>query len=250
MEETVEPRILTAGVDKMLSELDDHKASGPDDIGPVILKNLRPFISPTLQHIFQRSLEEGCVPEDWLHANVTPIYKKGCRSDPANYRPISLTSVCCKLLEHVIVSGLMSHLDQHKVLHPHQHGFRKGLSCETQLIEFSHELLQSMHAGHQTDMVVLDFAKAFDKVNHLKLIHKLETYGIDTSTTRWIRSFLTNRSQIVVLDGERSDRVPVTSGVCRDRCWDQCCFWSISTICPAASHQKCASLTTRSCTAG
>lgn len=197
----------------MLSELDDRKASGPDGIGPTVLKNLRPSISPTLQHIFQCSLDQGRVPEDWRQANVSPIYKKGCSSDPANYRPISLTSVCCKLLEHAIVSSLTAHLDQHKILHQHQHGFRKGLSCETQLLEFSHELLQTMHEGQQTDIVVLDFAKAFDKVNHSKLIYKLQSCGVDTCTVRWIRSFLSNRSQSVVLGGAKSDSVPVTSGV-------------------------------------
>jgi len=206
-------RIQESGVDKLLSNLDERKAPGPDGISPAILKNLRPSISSSLRYIFQHSLDTGCVPTDWRCANVSPVYKKGNRSDPANYRPISLTAVCCKIMEHVIVSSVMNHLDNHQALHPNQHGFRKGLSCETQLIEFSHALLQTMHSGHQTDIVVLDFAKAFDKVNHSKLIAKLEAYGIDTPTTHWIKSFLSQRSQSVVLDGVRSDSVPVTSGV-------------------------------------
>ena len=204
--------IKTAGIDKLISELDEHKACGPDGIRPIILKRLRASISPTLQCIFSKSLAEGQVPDDWKHANVTPLHKKGNRNDPANYRPISLTCVCCKLMEHIVVSNFMRHLEANHILNPNQHGFRKGLSCETQL-EFSHALLTNMHIGHQTDIIILDFAKAFDKVNHNKLIHKLKTHKVDMLTVEWIEAFLSNRSQIVVLDGTSSDSFPITSGV-------------------------------------
>ena len=205
--------IKTAGIDKLISELDEHKACGPDGIRPIVLKRLRASTSPTLQCIFSKSLAEGQVPDDWKHANVTPLHKKGNRNDPANYRPISLTCVCCKLMEHIVVSNFMRHLEASHILNPNQHGFRKGLSCETQLVEFSHALLTNMHIGHQTDIIILDFAKAFDKVNHNKLIHKLKAHRVDMLTVEWIEAFLSNRSQIVVLDGTSSDSVPVTSGV-------------------------------------
>ena len=205
--------IKTAGIDKLISELYEHKACGPDGIRPIIVKRLRASISPTLQCTFSKSLAEGQVPDDWKHATVTPLHKKGNRNDPANYRPISLTCVCCKLMEHIVVSNSMRHLEANHSLNPNQHGFRKGLSCEPQLVEFSQALLTTIHIGHQTDIIILDFAKAFDKVNHNKLIHKLKAHRVDMLTVERIEAFLSNISQIVVLDGTSSDSVPVTSGV-------------------------------------
>ena len=202
--------IKTAGIDKLISELDEHKACGPDGIRPIILKRLRSSISPTLQCIFPKSLAEGQVPDYWRHANITPIHNKENRNDPANYRPISLTCVCCKLMEHIVVSNFMRHLEANHILNPNQHGFRKGLSCETQLVELSHALLTNMHIGHQTDIIILDFAKAFDKVNHNKLIYKLKAHRVDVLTVEWIEAFLSSRSQVVVLDGTSSDSVPVS----------------------------------------
>ena len=107
----------------------------------------------------------------------------------------------------------MSHLDNQAILVDNQHGFRRGRSCETQLAELTHDLLTSMHNGRQTDMIVMDFSKAFDKVSHNKLISSLHEYGIDSTTLEWIRSFLSGRTQSVVVDGAESDRLPVTSGV-------------------------------------
>ena len=205
--------IKTAGIDKLISELYEHKACGPNVIRPIIVKRLRASISPTLQCIFSKSLAEGQVPDDWKHATVTPPHKKGNRNDPADYGPISLICVCCKLMEHIVVSNFMRHLEANHSLNPNQHGFRKGLSCEPQLVEFSHALLTNIHIGHQTDIIILDFAKAFDKVNHNKLIHKLKAHIVDMLTIERIEAFLSNISQIVVLDGTSSDSVPVTSGV-------------------------------------
>ena len=199
--------------DKLISELDEHKACGPDGIRPIILKRLRASISPTLQCIFAKSLAEGQVPDDWKHANVTPLHKKGNRNDPANYRPISLTCVCCKLMEHIVVSHFRRHLEANYILNPNKHGFRKGLSCETQPVEFSHALLSNLHLGHQTDIIILDFAKTFDTVNHHKIIYKLKAHRVDMLTVEWIEAFLSSRYQVVVLDGTSSDTVPVTYGV-------------------------------------
>ena len=130
-----------------------------------------------------------------------------------NYRPIALTCIACKLFEYIVTSSVMSHLDNQKILLDNQHGFRRGRSCETQLTELKHDLLTSMHNGIQTDMIVMDFSKAFDKVAHNKLISFLHGYGIDSTTMEWIRSFLSGRTQSVVVDGAESDTLPVTSGV-------------------------------------
>ena len=117
------------------------KAIGPDNIPNQALKLAADEIARVLQHIFQHSLDTGELPLDWRRANITPIYKKGQTTDPANYRPVSLTyKYFCKLLEHIIDSNLMKHLSKHGILSDHQHVFRKARSCETQPIPAeSHE---------------------------------------------------------------------------------------------------------------
>ena len=128
-------------------------------------------------------------------------------------RPISLTCILCKLLEHIITSTVVKHLDQNKILYDLQHGFRAKKSCETQLTMLIEELHQNLKEGTQTDVILLDFSKAFDKVSHEKLIHKLHGFGIRGRTLSWIKAFLNGRSQTVVLEGDCSEEVPVTSGV-------------------------------------
>ena len=104
--------------------------------------------------------------------------KKGDKSTPANYRPVSLTCILCKLMEHVVYSQMGSHLDNHDILHQNQHGFRKGLSCETQLVGTIQDWASSINSKGQTDVILLDFSKAFDKVSHRKLLHKIHHYGV------------------------------------------------------------------------
>jgi len=117
------------------------------------------------------------------------------------------------MMEHIIVSNIMKHCDKHNILAKEQHGFRGKRSCETQLAGFIHDLASSLDKGKQTDCIILDFAKAFDKVSHSKLLLKLKSYGIKNETFSWISSFLSNRSQRVVLNDTYSDSVPVESGV-------------------------------------
>ena len=121
--------------------------------------------------------------------------------------------MCCKLLEHVVAKDLLTHLDNNKILSDTQHGFRQSRSCETQLVQFVDELLQHMCDGKQIDAVVMDFSKAFDMVPHNSLLVKLASYGVQSYNSAWIKSFLSDRSQCVVVDGIPSDPAPVTSGV-------------------------------------
>ena len=116
-------------------------------------------------------------------------------------------------MEHIITSHIMKHADTHNILYPLQHGFRKGLSCETQLIEFVDDITRNIDAGKQTDCLIMDFSKAFDKVTHSLLQHKLDHYDIRGKTGEWIKTFLSDRSQSVVIEGESSDKIPVESGV-------------------------------------
>ena len=139
----------------------------------------------------QQSQDTGDLPLDWRQANISPIYKKGATTSPANYRPVSLTSNCCKLLEHIIDSQIMRHLSKHKILADHQHAFRKARSCESQLILTAHDLSLNLDNKTTTDIAVLDFSKAFDVMPHERLLLKLDFYGIRNKPLKWIRSFLT-----------------------------------------------------------
>ena len=130
-----------------------------------------------------------------------------------NYRPVSLTSVPCKLLEHIMFRHIMTHLDAHNVLVDHQHGFRSNRSCETQLINTIEHLTRSINNRNQTDLLILDFRKAFDNVAHKRLLLKLEHYGIRGHHLNWMQSWLSNRTQQVVLEGEYSGKSNVKSGV-------------------------------------
>ena len=121
---------------------------------------------------------QGCVPDDWKLANVAPIFKKGDRGKASNYRPVSLTCISCKLLEHIVSSNVMSHLEAHDILTDAQHGFRRRRSCETQLILTVQDSAQGIEDKQQIDVILLDFSKAFDKVPHRRLLHKLGYYGV------------------------------------------------------------------------
>ena len=124
------------------------------------------------------SINQGKLPNIWKDANVSPVFKKGDKSEPSNYRPISLTCILCKVLEHIVASSLSEHFTDLNILYELQHGFRERRSCETQLIMLIDELCKNMQMGKRTDLIILDFSKAFDKVVHEKLLQKLHFYGI------------------------------------------------------------------------
>ena len=119
-----------------INKLRGDSAAGPDKINPRMLKELAHEMAEPLGRIFNRSLNEGEVPEDWKTANVTPIYKKGAKSNPGNYRPFSLTSLPCRILESIIKDDLMEHLNQNNLINGSQHSFMQGKLCSTNPIEF------------------------------------------------------------------------------------------------------------------
>ena len=205
--------INIAGVTKLLKEIDPYKATGPDSIPAKLLKEMADELSPSLALIFTASLQQGEVPRDWKKALVTPLFKKGDQTNPTNYRPVSLTSICCKLLEHIIHSNVMSHLNAHKIISDIQYGFCKRRSVELQLICTIHDFACNLNEKKRTDAILLDFCKAFDKVSHRHLKLKLEYYGIRNKVLKWISSFLQERTQRVVCGGYTSDSENVISGV-------------------------------------
>ena len=178
--ELPELEISDNGVLKLLQSLNTNKAPGPDRIPNRILKEMAPEIAPILGAIFRQSLTQGELPSDWLSANVSSVYKKSSTQSPANYRPISLTCVSCKLLEHIICSHIHKHLERHKILTSKQHGFRTRHSCETQLLITIDELMKHHNQKHQIDLAVLDFSKAFDTIPTTTPTNGFEhNYGTD-----------------------------------------------------------------------
>ena len=155
-----------------------------------------------IRKIDKISLATGKLQSDWTKANVSPIFKKGEKRDPSNYRHNSLTCVLCKVMEHIIASNLTAHLNRHNILYDLQHGFRQKWSCETQLLQLVEDLGKQLIKCNQIDLVLLDFSKAFDKVNHLKFLLKLSQHGVKGNTLNWIQPFLLGRTQAEVL-GER-----------------------------------------------
>lgn len=201
------------GILKQLRELDKKKGAGPDGLSPALLQFLSIYIYKPLSNLFQYSLDTGNVPHDWREANVVPLYKKGSRTDPLNYRPISLTSIISKILEHVISHDINSYLETNGLFADCQHGFRRHHGCETQLLTTITDLTNSYDLNIPTDIAVLDFQKAFDVVSHPKLILKLFSSGIHPSTIEWIRSWLSHRNLAVTVNGVRSQNHKVSSGV-------------------------------------
>ena len=136
--------------------------------------------------IFDQSLQTGKLPADWTKAKVMPVFKKGDKSLAANYRPVSLTCILFKVLKHILASNIVKHLDGQSILYDLQHGFREKRSCETQLIMLIEDLARSASVGKQTDIILFNFSKAFDKVNHGKLLWKLHQYGINGHVLDWV----------------------------------------------------------------
>ena len=154
------------GITKLFQKQKANKAGGPDDVPAQIIRECAHELAPLYQHLYQQSYDTGKLPTSWTHARVSPIYKKGQRSVPENYRPVSLTSIPCKLMEH-IVSQTWDHLNKYNIVTPNQHGFRAGMSCETQLIETTFDWSTILNkGGAQVDIILLDFSKAFDVVPH------------------------------------------------------------------------------------
>ena len=182
---------------------------------PPIFSHVPPPPPPNLKvapRSLQNSINTGTVPLKWRNVDVCAVFKKGKKSGPANYRPISLTCIASKILEHIIHSHVMKHLQMNNILTDCQHGFRAKRSTESQLILSIHDLANSLDKYKSVLAVVLDFAKAFDKVSHRRLLAKLHNYGIQGKLLCWFESFLTQRSQSVACEGKSSTSSPVKSG--------------------------------------
>ena len=198
---------------KKLTEINVNKTAGVDGIHPKLLFELKNELANPLSKLFSLSVELSIVPQDWRDANVTPLFKKGSRNQPENYRPISLTSIIGKILESIIKDNLVKHLESYNLIRDSQHGFRKGRSCLTNLLDFMEVVTQYLDANQPVDLVYLDFAKAFDKVPFERLFRKLESHGVGGQALQWIKQWLSNRRQRVTINNMFSQWGEVTSGV-------------------------------------
>ena len=201
-------------IEKAIDKLKIDSSPGPDDIPSIFFKKLKREIAKPLRILFEVSFRTGKLPSDWKNANVTPVFKrKGSPAKVENYRPISLTSITSKLMERVISEQMIEFLDCNNLISPHQHGFRSKHSTLTQLLECLQDWSFSVSNGLPTDVIYLDFAKAFDSVSHEKLIYKLQAYGICGDLLEWIKSFLFDRKQRVIIENSPSNYIHVASGV-------------------------------------
>ena len=192
-----------------LKALEVGKATGPDEIPAKLLKETASVIAPSLCKIFNKSLQLGSLPSDWKLANVVPVRKKGAEDHVENYRPISLLPIVSKVFEHCVLNSIRFHLYQ--VISPKQHGFCTGRSCVTNLLEALDHIGSLLDSGSQVDTIYLDMSKAFDKVSHRRLIHKLIQAGFGGNLLNWFCSYLSSRRQRVTVLGATSEDLPVTS---------------------------------------
>ena len=203
---------------KLIDNLNPNKSIGPDDVHARIIKELKEYLAEPLAYLFNSTLRHGKLPHDWKCANISAIFKKGSRNLAENYRPISLTSIVCKMMETLIRDELMQHLQEKNLLSPKQHGFISGRSTVTQLLNYLDKCIASTVDGHMVDSIYLDFAKAFDTVPHKRLIGKLESYGISGCILDWVKDYLSGRTQTVLVNGEKSRTAPVISGIPQGTC--------------------------------
>ncbi len=181
---------------------------------PRVFKELRDEIAPPLTQIFNKSLSEKSIPDDWKQAIISPIFKKGKRNIASNYRPVSLTSIASKLMESFIREQILTHMKKNNLLSNKQFGFLQGRSTVLQLLRILDEWTDILdNSTAKIDAIYLDFSKAFDTVPHKRLINKMKGYGINESTCKWVEDFLSNREHRVKVNGALSSSAKVTSGI-------------------------------------
>lgn len=200
-------------VAKLVKQLKDNKAPGPDTLEAGFLKGIVDNVSEALYLIFRKSLDTAIVPDSWKLSNVTPIFKKGDKKSMDNYRPVSLNSIAGKMFERLIKTAVEGHLEKFHLIKDNQHGFHKNRSCLTNLLDANEYVAEYLDKGIPVDEFFFDFKKAFDKVPHYRLGLKLISYGIKGKVKDWITEWLSNRRQRVVINGVNSQWVEVLSGV-------------------------------------
>ena len=200
-------------IERKLNSLDVNKSKGPDEIPSLILKKFSNLFAKILTLIYTKSYKEGKVPIQMKQANVIPLYKSGDRNLPNNFRPVSLTPIIAKTFESCIYDHLSEYINKNNIITDLQHGFRKNHSTNSNLLMFWDDISALANKGNEISMIYTDLRKAFDSVPHDLLLLKLRKYGVSGLNLSWIKSFLTNRQQTVVINGHKSHAIHVESGV-------------------------------------
>lgn len=196
-----------------IDELKSTSAAGPDGFPAVLLKLCKESLSGPLTIFWKMCLDEGEIPLSLKQSVITPIHKGGSFSKAVNYRPVALTSHVIKIFEKIVRKTIVDFMNDEDKLNPNQHGFRRGRSCLSQLLDHLDYVLSQLELGRNVDVVYLDFSKAFDKVDFEIVLKKIQNLGIRGKVYNFIKSFITNRKQTVTVDGQKSKPVSVLSGV-------------------------------------
>ena len=205
--------ITTTDILDAISKTKDKLTRTPEGIPPYFIKRIVHSIIQPLVYLFNNFLHSNFVPKQWKQAIVIPIHKKGNQNNPKNYRPISLTSSFSRIFEAIISNKIISHLIKNNLLSIHQFGFVSGRSSCSQILSCLHDWFNNFFSNKNTSIVYADIAKAFDSVSHVKLIKIISSFGICPSVTNWLKNFLDNRTQRVVISNTYSQPVEVSSGV-------------------------------------
>ena len=200
-------------VERALRRLNTQKAPGPDGIHPLVLKTLSAELAPVVHQLFRKSLDTAALPAVWKQGLIRPFPKPGDPTQPANYRPVCMTAILVKLMESFVKDAIDKHLDHTGVVLPQQHGFVRGKSCTTNLLLAREEWCEARERRKPVHTVFIDFSKAFDRVDHELLLHKLLGLKIRGKVLSWIASYLTDRSWRVRLQSHLSSTRPGPSRV-------------------------------------
>ena len=215
----------------ILNSMSANKATVLDDLSPMFVRDGARVIAPMITHIVNMSIRQGIIPDDLKRARVIPIHKKGSRTDPSMYRPISILSTISKVIEKVLHDQVFTYLKTNGLMYEFQSGFRQSYSTNTCLIHLTDYIKFQSDKGNLTGMVLLDLQKAFDTVDHCILINKLQALGFDTCSREWFRSYLMNRKQLVdIAELYRPFKMSLVACL-KDRFWVHSCCLYMSTTC-------------------
>ena len=176
-----------------IKELRPSSASGPDGVPAILLRNCSTELALPLSILWREIFQSSNIPEKLKFSLIPPIHKGGSKSEPANYRPVALTSHIIKVLEKVVRNKLVDFLESNGHMNDNQHGFRSGRSCLTQLLKHHDQIISLMEQHQNVDVVYLDFSKAFDKVPYKQLLSKIKSFGIEGKLFNWLEDWLNNR---------------------------------------------------------
>ena len=205
--------VTAEDITKAIKQLKLNSAPGPDGVPAILILKCSEALAHPLLKLWWYSLDTGTVPTHLKNATVCPIYKGGDRSTHKNYRPVALTSRLIKVFEKCARNKIIAHMEEHTLHSDNEHGFRKGRSCLLKLLPHYDWILQNLGKGKNVDVVFLDFAKAFDKVDHSILLHKIKSMEITGKLGLWLHNFLPGRTQSVTVNGHKCEEAEVVSGV-------------------------------------